>query len=147
MVMLLGEKIWKESGLVYKCPIGLGVGNRIWSPEAVSSRDEVWENYWQQDGVTGLGKIALGKLAWWREDPESWESWLSRWKRGTREEIRRCSKKKQERKGVNGISEAKREDRVRLQRTEVPGIWWVLNKYLLQVEFSFRNHRFPLDLQ
>lgn len=42
-------------------------------------------------------------------------------------------------KGVNGISEAKTEDRVRLQGTEVPGILWVLIKYLLQVEFSFRS--------
>lgn len=49
--MLLGEKIWKEGGLVYKHLIGLAVGNRIGSLEAVSSRDEVWENYWQQDGV------------------------------------------------------------------------------------------------
>lgn len=29
-------------------------------------------------------------------------------------------------------------------REQVPGIWWVLNKYLLQVEFSFRSRRFPL---
>lgn len=49
--MLLGEKIWKEGGLVYKRLIELAVGNRIGSLEAVSSRDEVWENYWQQDDV------------------------------------------------------------------------------------------------
>lgn len=51
MVMLLGEKIWKEGGLVYKRLIGLAVGNRIGSLESVSSRDEVWENYWQQEDV------------------------------------------------------------------------------------------------
>lgn len=49
--MLLGEKIWKEGGLVYKRLIGLAVGNRIGSLESVSSRDEVWENYWQQEDV------------------------------------------------------------------------------------------------
>lgn len=31
---------------------------------------------------------------------------------------------------------------VRLERTEVPGKWWVLNKFLLKVEFSFRSHNF-----
>lgn len=74
---------------------------------------------------------------------------LIEWVEGEEQENRHVGVQKRSRnsKGMNGISEAKREDRVRLQRTEVPGIWWVLSKYLLQVEFSFRNHRFPLDLQ